>query len=289
MTAPAVRARARWTPAGLVWRYLAGRVSRPFVLGLVGPLSILCFAVGAALAVAHFPTSYDIRHRWISTLASARSNPNGHAYLGIGLVALAAVLAPLPGYLRARLRELGWRATAAALLLWVGIVGLALLGVEIAVFPNPGRTRTSHHVFTTMTFIGLTGGFLAFAVASTRRRGSGRVDRCLAALACAVLAMPGTIATVIYVTRSAHATRTAEALTWAAAMPGRELPFLLKLAFWEWTAVAGLFVGGYLCAWAASRDVPDPAPRIVLQPTTAEDARSRRATSSTSPGVKTPA
>jgi hypothetical protein len=91
--------------------------------------------------------------------------------------------------------------------------------------------------------------------------------------------MPGTIATVIYVTRSARATRTAEALTWAAATPGRELPFLLKLAFWEWTAVGGLFVGGYLCAWAASRDVAEPSPQIVRRPPTADEARSRHATS----------
>jgi hypothetical protein len=235
--------------AARAWSYVSGAVSRSFTLGLLGPLAIVCFTVGATLAIAHFPTSYDIRYRWISSLASARSNPSGYAYLGAAFMAIAVLLLPLPGYLLGRFEDLGRVSRAAWLLLWTGVVGMSLLGVETTVFPNPGRTRHAHHLFTALTLIGLTLGFLSFGALSLSRAWITRGSRVPACLACAVLSTPATGAGLLYLTQGLGAEAFGEASLRAVR---HELPFFLRFTFWEWAAVIALFVGGYLAVWAAS-------------------------------------
>jgi len=149
--------------------YVCGRVSRAFALGVIGPLTNGGFAVGTMLAIACLPTAYDVRHTWISSLASARTNPSGYFYLGTTLMVVAVLILPLPGHLSGRFRMHGRMSVAGSLLLSVGIAGLFLLGVETTVFPNPGRTRFVHQLFTAITLIFLTLGFLSFAALSAVR------------------------------------------------------------------------------------------------------------------------
>src|SRR2546425_478418 len=114
--------------------YVCGRVSRAFTLRVIGPLTNGGFAVGTTLAIACVPTSYDVRHAWVSSLASARTNPSGYFYLGTTLMVVALLLVPLPGHLSRQFRPRGRASVAGALLLWVGIVGLFLLSVETTFF-----------------------------------------------------------------------------------------------------------------------------------------------------------
>src|SRR2546427_12643216 len=128
--------------------YVCGRVSRAFALGVIGPLTNGGFAVGTLLAIACLPTAYDVRHTWVSSLASARTNPSGYFYLGTTLMVVAVLLVPLPGYFSRRLRPLGRLNRAGWLSLAIGIAALFLLGIETTVVPSPSRTRVGHHLLT---------------------------------------------------------------------------------------------------------------------------------------------
>ena len=228
--------------------YVRGRVSRAFTLGVIGPLTNGGFAVGAMLAIAYLPTSYDIRRTWVSSLASARSNPTGYFYLGTTLMVVAVLLVPLPGYFSRRLRPLGLLNRAGWLSLSIGIAALFLLGIETTVFPNPGRTRFVHQLFTVITLTGITLGFLSFAILSGFRAWIRNAVLLPAGLACAVLSIPGIGAGLT------HVARFAEAQGWSSIPASKyEAAFFLTFVFWEWASVIGLFVGGWLTAWAASR------------------------------------
>jgi hypothetical protein len=228
--------------------YVRGALSSRFILGVIGPLTNGSFAVGAWLAVTHLPTFYDVRRTWVSSLASARYNPAGYAYLGTVFLIVPLLLVPLPGYLSGRFRASAMR-RAGFFLLWFGIVGLFLLGVETTIFPNPGRTRFSHQLFTTIAFIGITPGFLAFSLIAWRRAWIARRSLLPATLACAVLLLPGIGAGL------SHVARILGALGWTSLQTAKsDQWFIRSFVFWEWLGVIGLFVGGWLTAWAASRD-----------------------------------
>lgn len=228
--------------------YVRGALSSRFILGVIGPLTNGSFAVGAWLAVTHLPTLYDVRRTWVSSLASARYNPAGYAYLSAVFLIVPPLLVPLPGYLSGRFRASAMR-RAGFFLLWFGIVGLFLLGVETTIFPNPGRTRFSHQLFTTIAFIGITPGFLAFSLLAWRRAWIARMSLLPAALACAVLMLPGIGAGL------SHVARFLGTLGWTSLQTAKgDQWFIRSFVFWEWLGVIGLFVGGWLTAWAASRD-----------------------------------
>lgn len=232
--------------------YARGTVSRAFILRVTGPATNLSFAVGATLAIAHLPTLYDVRFTWVSSLASARNNPTGYAYLGVVFLAVPLMLVPLPGYLAGRFRAHRRLIGAGWLLLWIGMVGLFLLGVETTIFPNPGRTRFSHKLFTSIAFIGLTPGFLAFSVLSFHRAWTTRTSLVPAGLTCAVLAIPAIGAGLT------HLARILAGLGWTSLRVAKhDALFFRTFVFWEWAAVVALFVGGWLTAWAASRGQRD--------------------------------
>lgn len=234
---------ATWASA-----YVRGTLTRRFILRVIGPLTNGSFAVGALLAVTHLPTLYDVRRTWVSSLASARYNPAGYAYLGVVFLAVPLMLVPLPGYLAGRFRPSALR-RAGFFLLWFGIIGLFLLGVETTIFPNPGRTRFTHQLFTTIAFIGITPGFLAFSLLAWRRAWIARTPLLPATLACAALLVPGIGAGL------SHVARILGTLGWTFLQTAKgDQWFIRSFVFWEWAGVIGLFVGGWLTAWAASRD-----------------------------------
>jgi len=247
-SAPPLSRRTSNAIAAWLSAYVRGALSRRFILGVIGPLTNGSFAVGAWLAVTHLPTLYDVHRTWVSSLASARYNPAGYAYLGTVFLAVPLMLVPLPGYLSGRFPASMMR-RAGFFLLWFGIISLFFLGVETTIFPNPGRTRFAHQLFTTLAFIGITPGFLAFSLLALRRAWIARTSLLPAALACAVLLVPGVGAGL------SHVARILGALGWTSLQTAKgDQWFIRSFVFWEWAGVIGLFVGGWLTAWAASRD-----------------------------------
>jgi len=247
-SAPPLSSRRSNAIATWLSAYVSGALSRRFILGVIGPLTNGSFAVGAWLAVTHLPTLYDVRRTWVSSLASARYNPAGYAYLGAVFLAVPLMLVPLPGYLSGRFPASGMR-RAGFLLLWFGIIGLFFLGVETTIFTNLGRTRFTHQLFTTLAFIGITPDFFAFSLLAWRRAWTAGTSLLPATLACAVLLVPGAGAGL------SHVARILGALGWASLQTAKgDQWFIRSFVFWEWAGVIGLFVGGWLTAWAASRE-----------------------------------
>ena len=235
--------------------YLCGRIAPAITLKVLLPLAVLSFVVSVGLALAFFPTLYDLRHRWISSLASPRHNRLGYIYFGAGLTALSLLLIPIPGYLSRRMASSRGVPSLGALFLGAGIVGLFLLGLETTVVQSYGRVRNLHRILTIVTFSGLTLGFLCFAALSLSRAAATHSKRWPAFLACFVLAAPGvgTALTHIFLQLGS------DAVGWATSRETKQVaPFFRTLPFWEWTAVLSLFVGGYLSVWAASLQAPAP-------------------------------
>lgn len=237
--------------------YGRGRLSPAVVLGVLCPLTVLCFVVAVAFAVACFPTSFDFRQRWVSSLASAKQNPMGYFFLSTGLVAVALLLVPLAGYLcRGPHASLATRRVG-AMLFWIGLAALLLLGLESTAFPSDGRGRWTHRLLSLVTLSGLTLGFATLTVSRTLAMpGSWR----RACLACGVLLAPAVGAALTGVVLHLGP----NAPGWTISRQAKQTtPFFRTLAFWEWAAVAGLFAGGYLCAWAVTpRRAALPLPAI---------------------------
>jgi hypothetical protein len=230
--------------------YLRGRITPAIALRVVLPLAVLSFAVAVALALAFFPALHDLRHRWVSALASPRHNRSGYYYFGAGLTALSLLLIPIPGYLSRRMAFSGGVRRAGVLLLGAGIAGLFLLGLETTVLQHYGRVRGMHRLLTAVTISGLTLGFFCFAALSMSRPAATHSRRWPSLLACVVLCAPGVGAGLMHVFLAFGS----EGMGWATSRQVRQaVPFFRTLFFWEWMAVLSLFVGGYLCVWAASR------------------------------------
>jgi hypothetical protein len=225
---------------------MSGRLSPPLVLGLICPLTILCFVVAVVLAVASYPTPFDVRLQWISSLASAKRNPTGYFYMGTGLAAVAVLLIPLRSYLSGGAHASPGARSAGATLLLIGIAALLLLGVETTAFPNYGRNRPIHRLLSLITLTSLTLGFVTLTVSRVRALAARWWP---AGLACGVLLAPALGAALTgLLLHLGH-----DAPGWAIERHAkRAAPFFQTLAFWEWAAVTALFAGGYLSAWAVT-------------------------------------
>jgi hypothetical protein len=223
-----------------------GGLTPGLVLGLLCPLIVLSFVVGVALAATTFPTPFDVRQHWISSLASAKRNPSGFFYMGAGLAVVSLLLLPLRSYLARGPHASPVARSAGAVLLLIGLTALFLLAVETTAFPNYGRDRAIHKVLTCITLPTLTLGFLTLTVSRVwMLRANGR----RACLACGVLLAPaaGTVLTGVLLSLGA------EAPGWAGSSDAKATASLFRtLPFWEWVAVTGLFAGGYLSAWAVT-------------------------------------
>lgn len=230
--------------------YLCGRIAPAMAVGVLLPLVVLCFVVSAGLALAFFPTVYDLRYRWVSSLASARHNPLGYFYFGAGLAAVSVLLIPIPGYLS------GWSSWTSRAVrrtglfaLWTGVVGLFLLAVETTVFPNYGRGRDIHRILSMIALSGLTLGFLCFGGLSIFRAAATRSNLWPASLACSVLSAPPLGVGLTHILMEFGS----DGLGWATSRAAKHAaPFFRTLAFWEWAAVVCLLAGGYLTVLAAS-------------------------------------
>jgi hypothetical protein len=241
--------------------YVRGRITPAILLRVVLPLAVLCFLVGVVLAMLLFPTGYDLRHRWMSTLASLRHNRLGYIYFGTGLIALSLLLVPVPGYLSRRLHSCGAVRRLGVLLLAAGIAGLFLMGLE-TILQHYRRVHGMHRILTIATLSGLTLGFLCFAALSIVRAAATGSKRWPAWLALCILAAPGigTGLTHLFL-------QFGSGVGWAVSREAKQVaPFFRTLPFWEWMAVSSLFGGGYLCVWAASRHASPPPPHEAEAP-----------------------
>jgi len=239
---------------------MASRYDRPsrervpswLALHVLCPLLVTCLLGFAALAAATFPTPYDIRYRWISSLASARDNPFGHRYLGVGLICVSVLSAPLSWYLFHQVAGHELLRRAGLVLLNAGIGGLLMLGIEATFFANPGPARAIHQVLAALAFAGITSGLGCFSLLAFRNAAPTHLlRRWYACLAGALLLLPPIGAVVCnlvwYITNG-------DPRLFGSEWPERVAPLVpVSLAFWEWLAIIDLALVMYLTVWMVSR------------------------------------
>ncbi len=201
-------------------------------------------------AAARYPTDYDFRYCWISSLLSPRDNPDGCAIFGLGLATVAVLMFSVPIYLLCR-ADAPWlvRIPAFSALL-AGFVGVLLLGLEPVYFPSTEGSRPIHKIATNLAIGGGGGGFSGFALFAVLRSLVNRTRVWPLAVTTGVLLIPALGAGLV------HATKAIAELGWAVPEQlASQVPFLMSMAFWEWLAVCSLLAACYMAVWHRAREL----------------------------------
>jgi hypothetical protein len=196
-------------------------------------LSIATFVLGVALATRTLPEPFDWTHTVISALASRKHNPGGSFWFAGALVLAFALLWPVTDAVRT------WRGGAhlarwSALLLRVGLGCGMLVGAErIVFFHFSDLVHKGHEYIALVAFLATYAGVLSFELDHARRRTTGWS---VAALVLFPLVTIGVGLLVFYLGQ-----RHLGWLDYDWSKSHR--PFWEQFAFWQWLALAALWVG----------------------------------------------
>ncbi len=206
-------------------------------------LSIAAIVGGTLLAVRSYPKAFDWTLTVISALASRKHNPEGSLWFAGALVIALGLLWPVSAVIRT--------ARTPALLLRVGLVCGMLVGTERLVFVHfSDLVHKGHELIALTAFLAIYGGVLGLELDHVRRRSAGRWVSLLVLLP---LVAAGILALVLYLAQRDTG--------WVDHDWKKEnLPVWARFAFWQWLAVAALWVGvGHLLLLSSSsRERHDP-------------------------------
>ncbi len=195
--------------------------------------SLLLMVLGSVLAARRFPGGFDIAYTVMSALASRKHNPEGGMWFS-GALAVAMILlwpvasclgAPEPGGTRPRIPIVALR---------TGLICGALLGTErFFIFHLSDLVYKAHELIAVLTFLGLYVGIVGLY--GERMRHDMRFVW-PALLVCVPLVAIGVGQALLWLGQ--------RDVGWVD-VAWRELgiPVWLSFAFWQWVAVALLWVG----------------------------------------------
>lgn len=234
--------------AGGPLRALASSATAAHVLCL---LIVISFFGSVAIAASEFPTGFDMRYRWVSSLASARDNPAGHHYFGAGLILVGLLSIPVVQYLFRMLARHRPLCRLGVALLYIGAASLVTLGIEAAFFPNPGKVRFIHEVATGAGFGGYAFGLACYTTIAIRHAPGSRYAQAYGGLTAALIGLP-MIATGIseLVWLATHSPE-----LFGSDFPEKKLPWLVfSKALWEWMLIINLVFVLWMTVWHVSRN-----------------------------------
>jgi hypothetical protein len=211
-------------------------------------VAVLLVLLGTGLAMGHFPGGFDWAYTVISKLASRTHNPAGGVWLSGALLLAMVVLWPVTTHLAGVRDAAGRRPRLAVAALRMGVAGGALLGLEgLFILDLSGVLRKGHELLALLTFLGLYGGVIGLFVHRQRRSGVSKWPLLLVVLP--LLAVGVSQVALYFDQRDLGWVNT----TWR----DMGIPLWLSFAFWQWLAVAMLWIGlGVLVAAAGPRDLP---------------------------------
>jgi hypothetical protein len=199
-------------------------------------LALATFAVGAVMAAQFFPDPpFDWVYRVVSELASRKHNPEGGRWFSIALGLSMLALWPVVSHLRDTGSDRRWPIIA----LRAGILFGLAVGVERLTFVRlSSLVDNGHEALAVGAFAGLYTGLLGLYIQRVRRGWSG------ALMVAAPLA-------AIFVTQIAIYFDQRD-LGWVDHR-WREIgvSFWLSFAFWQWLAVALLWIGLGHLLWSS--------------------------------------
>jgi hypothetical protein len=209
-------------------------------------LSLLVFTLGMLLAARSYPGGYDWSYTVVSALASQKNNPVGSVWFAAALT-LSMVLLWL--YISAIKRALSPSYTAAGYslaILRVGVVCGAMVGIEKLLFRDISAwLDKTHELIALLTFLGIYFGVLGLLLQLVRRHRAYALPVLL--VASPMLAV-GVSEFWLYLAQ--------RDLGWLNT-DWRQLgtPLWLSFAFWQWLAVALLWLGmGMLLLTVADKE-----------------------------------
>jgi hypothetical protein len=204
-------------------------------------LAVTTFWVGVAMAAQLFPNGpYDWVYTVVSTLASRKYNPVGGRCFSIALGLSMLALWPVASYLRGTVGDRRWPILA----LRAGILFGVAVGVERLTFVRlSSLVHNGHEALAVGTFAGLYAGLLGLYGQRLRRGWTGALV-VVAPLVAILIAQ-----TVIYFDQ--------RDLGWVDVnWRAMGVSPLLSFAFWQWLAVAMLWVGFGHLLWSSRRADP---------------------------------
>lgn len=196
-------------------------------------LSVVTIVTGVLLAAQRYPGSFDWTHQVISALASRKHNPGGSLWfagaLGLGL----ALIWPVSTAIGLSITGRNCVGRLARLALRAGLIGGMLVGAERMVFFHfSDRMRKGHEVLALLTFLLLYLGVLGLEVEHLRQR---HASRWMPLLVVVPLIAVGASELVLYLGQRGvgwldHDWRQSDLPIWA------------RFAFWQWLALATLWL-----------------------------------------------
>jgi hypothetical protein len=162
-----------------VFDYLAGKITRRTLLGVVFPCMCVAYFGTLALAILLFPHGYDWRVASISQLLYPRRNPQFYAIAASGIAATGVLLIPFAGYLGRRLQGVApMGAKLGAVSVIVGVICLILAGI-VSSHPAEGRSSFPklHLNIARAAGIGIGVGLLVFAGCGVKGHVTGATGR----------------------------------------------------------------------------------------------------------------
>ena len=199
---------------------------------------------GLWLAARHYPGGFDWAYTVLSALASKKHNPRGAVYFAAGLALSLVILWPALTWIGHGGGRVGRLQAFGSCALRVGVVFGVLVGLErLTFFHISQRVRKAHEVLAIVCFLGLYSGVLALHLDRSRRH--------VASIRPTILAISPLIA--IGLSQAALYFDQRD-LGWVGP-DWREMgvPVWLSFAFWQWLAVAALWVSiGHLLLTARS-------------------------------------
>lgn len=197
--------------------------------------SLLVLVIGLFNAASRFPEGFDWFYTVASALASQKHNPEGSFWFSGALVGSMALLWRAISILEEASRSFASRNTKFSIAaLRTGLICGVLVGLERLLFHHlSDEVHKAHEILALCAFLGLFWGILGLLIGAIQRR---NINRWMLILVVSPLLAIGISQLWLYMDQ--------RDLGWV--RPNwRELgiPLYLSFAFWQWLAMAFLWIG----------------------------------------------
>lgn len=233
----------------LLLSWFRGDWSKRFLIGVWAPFLSLLVGAFLFLSASRFPGGYDWRYDVMCRLGYSWVNPGGCVCWSLALCLVCVMGFPCGGYFRMRLQHVSWRLSAfASGSLSAGLAAGILVGLDGVFLPRfDGLMPKLHEATATFAFVAIFFGVISFWYAMVkwlRAMQHWSMGACVLLSLLVALPFTGAMVSQLYLFFVPND------LGWVG--PGwAELgvPIYLSFAFWEWLAIAGIYVCLYVMAF----------------------------------------
>jgi hypothetical protein len=228
--------------------WLSGRMPKWFLVGVWGPVLSVLVGLLFAASAAVFPGGYDWRFDVMCRLGYAHVNPDGSAYWAWALFLVCVMGVPCCQYFYRRLcGDAPARAGFARAVLGAGLACGMVIALDGLLLPKLNEIFPKlHETVATIAFAAIFFGVLAFWSAMTTWLQNARL---WSGWQCALLSLLVLVPMAGSMVSQAYLFFVPNDLGWVGPdWAERGVPFYLSFAFWEWTAIGGVYACLYVMA-----------------------------------------